>query len=130
MHPLFMDHLVEQRQCDLYSDSLAAGGPAHLKGSAKGRLRRILSGRRRERDRATIPSDCCGRAASAGLPSKGRAASAGLPSKGRAASAGLPSKGPLRSETALPPVGRFAVQVLSTAARRYIKQYCVPGSRL
>lgn len=53
MHPLFMDRMVEDRQCDLYGDARAANGPAHLKG-AGGRIRRALGGRRRERDRSTI----------------------------------------------------------------------------
>ncbi|HEV2754275.1 MAG TPA: hypothetical protein VG318_00665 [Actinomycetota bacterium] len=57
MHPLFMDHLVEGRQCDVFCDARAAGGPAHLKGSG-GRLRRILSGRRRERDLRTVEPRC------------------------------------------------------------------------
>ena len=58
MHPLFADHLVEQHQCDLYGDALAAGGPAHLKGTVGGRIRRALSGRRRERDLRTVEPRC------------------------------------------------------------------------
>lgn len=54
MHPLFMDRLVSERQCDLFEEARAANGPAHLRGSAGGRIRRALSGRRRERDRSTI----------------------------------------------------------------------------
>jgi hypothetical protein len=58
MHPLFMDKLVSEHQCDLYEDSVAAGGPAHLKGSVGSRLRRALSGRRRERDLSTTEPGC------------------------------------------------------------------------
>ena len=54
MHPLFMDQMLEDRQCDLYGDAVAANGPAHLKGSVGGRIRRAFGGRRRERDRSTI----------------------------------------------------------------------------
>lgn len=58
MHPSFNEHVVEQHQCDLYGDARAASGPAHLKGTARGRLRRALSGRRRERDSSTIVPGC------------------------------------------------------------------------
>jgi hypothetical protein len=58
MHPLFMDHLVEHRQCDLYEEARLAGGPAHLRNAAKGRIRRALSARRRERDPSTIRPSC------------------------------------------------------------------------
>ena len=57
VHPLYMDQMVEDRQCDLYAEAKAAGGPAHLKGTG-GRLRRMLSGRRRERDLRTVEPRC------------------------------------------------------------------------
>lgn len=53
MHPLYLDRLTSERQCDLYQEAKAANGPAHLKGVG-GRLRRALGGRRRERDSSTI----------------------------------------------------------------------------
>lgn len=52
MHPLFMDQLVCDRQCDLYCDARAANGPAHLERPRLGRIFR----RRRERDRTTVDS--------------------------------------------------------------------------
>jgi hypothetical protein len=54
MHPLFMDHLVDDRQCDLFCEARAANGPAHLRGTLGGRIRRALAGRARERDRSTV----------------------------------------------------------------------------
>ena len=58
MHPLFLEKMADEHQCDLYLESRAAGGPAHLKGTVGGRLRRALSGRRRERDPSTVVTGC------------------------------------------------------------------------
>jgi hypothetical protein len=50
MHPLFMEKLAADRQCDLYGEAKAANGPAHV-GS---RLRRLFRRPSRERDRSTV----------------------------------------------------------------------------
>ena len=52
MHPLFMNQLVCDRQCDLYCDARAANGPAHLERSRLGQVfRRLLSSQPRRLSR-------------------------------------------------------------------------------